>query len=192
MPKAGEIRVTITARQATAAADWIAMTLPALERRPDTILTPGYNKQLAQELRLLAEILKKSAIRKRPTATFTINVPRSAGEAFVLAAPSSPRNWVSSQLIVTFHDRSVMTIARRFKAAIKKHRGRPALLEVERGDRIAGRIKLGNCRNDRYRRRLIQKDRRATVASAAWDKWYAEIRERGETILTSSVPPPKI
>ena len=175
MPIKGEVRVHMTARTATAAAEWLVNDcLPQLRLRPDTLLTPGWNRDLEQTLTPLVAILSKAAARKRTAILFTINVPRNLVEAFVAAA--TPMRGVSY--------RSVRRASVQFRAALRSSRGRPKLSRSARVARVSGHVAIEN----RHRKRIARTERHQAV----WNAWSQEVAQRGETLLSTTLPYPEI
>lgn len=174
MPRKDEIRVRVTAYDAGACARWLRdVYLPARASRPDAVLTPGFNVETCWLLDQLAVILSRSAARKRVGGgPFTINVRRQMVERFAVA--------VYDPALPIFADR----IAAAMKAAALGRRGRPRLSSVERALRVDRRCAV----EERHRKRLAQQGR----IDAARSAWVDEVRARGETVLTTSLPLPEI
>jgi len=177
MPRKDEIRVRVTAYDAGACARWLRdVYLPARAGRPDTALTPGFNVETYGLLDQLAVILSRSAVRKRSgTGPFTINIRRQTVERFAVA--------VYDSALPNFADRIVAAM----KAAALGRRGRPSLSSAMRAVRIATTSRLGE-HAERHRKRLVRQQR----IDAARSAWADEVRARGETVLTTSLPLPEI
>lgn len=175
MPTMGEIHVRVSADTAGAAARWLrSALLPHVRRRGDTVLTLGHSAEIARDLERLAAILAKSAARKRRAGTFSINVPRPLVERF--AGVAGCWRW---PLPLAIADMLAAMIE-----AVRSRRGRPSLTGRQRSDRIA----IAHAVSERHRKRLASRAR----LDQAWSDWSAEVRRRGETVLTTTVPSPKI
>lgn len=175
MPVKGEIHVCISTTSADATVRWLrGNPLPYHRGRPDTLLTPGYNAEAVCNLERLAAILSKVAKRKRfACQPLSVNIPRPLVEWFV----GSAELWSLSP------DVAAMLAAMR--KAKQSRRGRPNLLPEGRLKRLAPNYIMIE---DRQRKRL----KRQVRADAALKEYLDTLRERGETFLTSSLPPPKI
>lgn len=181
MPRAGEIHVTLTARTAAAMARWLAEIIPTLERRDDTILTPGQNKIAIETIIPLKTALEKSATRKRAGDLFTMNAPRQAINVLIsiIEARISPLGPG-----LAFQHRGIMHGYQQFRAALKSRRGRPTHLPTERSKRLTGQINV----EERHRKRVAKRERR----NNALNGWLCDVTDRSETILTATIPFPKI
>lgn len=133
-----------------------------------------------RQLEALAALLEKAAARKRHTISFTINVPRPLVEAFVSTADISIFPEGSNQ---GPGSGSLFRATQQFRAANRLRRGRPTLSANALKERVTRKV-VGD---ERHRKRLSRKQR----WEAAMDRWFAEIDRRGETILTTDLPPPK-
>lgn len=179
------VQMTITRADAILVARWLSgFAIPASERRQDTILTPGLNAEITQGLRELAVILEKAAGRKRGSETFSPLIPRTALSAMEAAVsrhlPLIPSYPIS---LFTLAD-GIKRIAEEMRKAGTRKRGRPKLCDAERDERIAREHVV----EDRHRKRLKRRRRE----DDAWSAYFKEVSTRGETVLTTSIPSPKI
>lgn len=174
MPAKGEIHVRASADSVAAAARWLRSEfLVQIRAQGDTVLTPGHSIRTLRDLEKLAVVLSKAAARKRPTRTaFLINVPRPLVERFA----SIVEHWSLPPAVAD-------TLAA-MRVAAQSKRGRPSLTNGQRSNRVA----LARTVDERHRKRLASRMRRDQV----WGEWFDEIRQRGETVLTTTVQPPKI
>lgn len=173
------VHVRMSATDAAAAARWlVAVAVPKIAARADTILTPGYNADLARRLTEMAALLDKAARRKRRGAEFAPLVPQelaaAIGTATALNAPPATVRRVQSAM---------------HAAVAGPGRGRPRLLDADIAAHIAGKRKHPRASNpERWPARLKRRERIASKYAA----WSDEVHARGETVLTATVPPPKI
>jgi hypothetical protein len=180
MPKQGEIRVQTTATEARECALWLRqVVIPARQRMSDTLLTPGKVAESVGRLKALAEILSKSASWKRASkASYVINVPRGLAEVFPLEETFYYSPWRIRA------PRSLEMLAEEVRRASRAKRGRPSLKLAESGIRVD----RSHVVDERFRQRLARRLR----AEAAWLSWCAELNARDETLLTATLPLPKI
>lgn len=186
----GEIPVRMTKLDAAATAAWIIQCcIPMREERADTVLTPGYNIQLVGSLRELATKLNKISRRarqNRSSQTFTVNLSRQLVTAFISA--SSLHSFPGSGWALPWSGirRSPPIGVRRtfirMRVAAKLRRGRRELLPDQQAARLEGQFSV--CLRQRQK---LDLQKRLAEAQAAWS---ARVRERGETVLTTSLPPP--
>lgn len=173
------VPIMIVQADAHLVSGWLRNTaIPQIGKRPDTILTPGYRSDLLLALGCLCAILDKAAMRKRHNHEFSILVPREVARALCSAVkPYAPR-WPLTL------PAGIIRVAHASRAAVSKRRGRPILSQDEHSKRLAASFTI----DERHRKRL----RRRQKVSAAYEAWFREVSERGETILTTSLPSPKI
>ena len=186
VPKKGEIEVHVTRRTIASAAAWISgQYVPFAAANMTVSIFPDSSAQSRLEgLIALSKQLQKAAVRRRTTTIFTINVCRQIAIEFVLAANFSVIAGVPLP-------RSVYRASAQFRAATRARRGRKTLIGVE----LAARSRAEFARDARYRsiddarhrKRLLRRDR----WDSAIDQWFTEVAARGESALTTSVPPPK-
>ena len=170
MPARGEVRVRLTSAAAKAVAVWIATHLgPMRARMGDTILTPGESARTMRELTQLAALLAKAARRKRPADAFTVNIPRPLAFRLLMCAD-------------VLEARGIDVLAMR--QAVRARPGRPGLSDESRSARLDRSVSV----DERHRKRL---KRQARIA-AAHNAWFKEVSARGETLLTATIPLPKI
>jgi hypothetical protein len=176
MPAKGEVRVCVTASDAGQAARWLRRVyLPALASMGDTVLTTGHNDDTICLLGDLAAILLRASVRKRSGgASFKINLHRQMVKRFAAVG-----DWPEPPTIA-----AVDRLLHAMKEAASSRRGRPALSPALRAARTGKCVTI----DERFRKRLARRER----ADAAWSAWFSEVRTRGETILTSALPSPKI
>jgi hypothetical protein len=175
----GHVHVRMSAADAAATARWLrAVAVPKVAARADTVLTPGYNAELAKRLAELAALLDKKARRKRQGAEFAPLVPVELvavmGTAVALNAQPAMVRRVQSAM----HD-----------AVAGPGRGRPRLSDADVAAHFAGKRKHPRASNpQRWPARLKRRERIAAKYAA----WSDAVRARGETVLTTTVPLPKI
>ena len=186
MPKAGEIHVRLTRGAARSSAEWLkTWYVPWVLGQSDTILMSGYNLAKANKLTSVASVLERAAVRRRRTGIFTINLPRAFVLAFISAVEESryrPGGPFVSRIRLL--PRGVLRIWLAMKGSSKSRRGRPRLTKTDRLKRVNGRHVV----DLRHRQRLARKMK----YEEAFARWSIETSERGETLLTASVPPPEI
>ena len=189
MPAKGEICVCVSSACADAAARWLRGTfLPHLSVKPDTILTAGYNAEACRYLEELALLLAKAAARKRSSChSFTVNIERRLVESFTSNVskrhfpPANARGWHLPP--------AVAPLLEAMNAAKQARRGRPRLTSADVAVRLTGKSRNQCALNPkRWPARLKRREK----ISAAYDKWFDSVRECGETILTTTLPLPKI
>lgn len=179
MPVKGEIHVRVTAGDASICARWLrGVYLPALATRADTILTPGFNNETCDLLDGLAAILQRSAVRKRASGlSFAINLPRLMVERAGRINHGASVRWPAPV--------GVVRVIAAMEDALQSRQGRPRLSLAQRRERLSPEFIMIQ---DRQKKRLKRQNR----VDDAWTRWLDETGKRGETILTSSAPGPKI
>ncbi|BBF92832.1 hypothetical protein [Blastochloris tepida] len=177
MRKTGEVQIQITAREADAAARWLeTVAIPHYAEQGGTVLT-GPPDDLLRRLQLIADVLRTKAARRRRAIVFAANVPRDGAVAFVTVVEA--RAWIA------LAPRLVHRLAGKLRAATRARRGRPSLTRAERLDRT-DRRHLGVHVVERHRKRVVADERRA----AHHEAWRRGVVERGESVLTTSLPLP--
>ncbi|MFB9222750.1 hypothetical protein [Paracoccus cavernae] len=167
------------ATDAAVAARWLRdAAIPALRAMPGTILGGGYGETIVR-LEQLAGSLADTSGRKRGSPEFSTLIEVADAAAFVRAVSACRPAWPLR------HSPAIVRLAVAMQNGGKaKRRGRHSLTKDEVALRVAGGIAL----DDRHRKRLVARRRR----DAAGRIWVTESLARGETILTSTVPFPKI
>lgn len=180
MPAKGEIHVRVSSINAGAAARWLTLKcLPRMRMKADTVLTPGYNAEAISSLERLAAILSKAAARKRTDASwFSMNIPRPLVKRFVAASANHPLPLAVAAVLAAMRD-----------ASFGPGRGRPRLSEKDVVAHLTGERMHPRASNPKRWPARLKRRERISAASAAWSD---EIRGRGETILTTTLPAPKI
>lgn len=181
----GCVPVKIKQHDAVIVARWLRLTeIPYTVRRPETVLGQGCRAKTELALTQLASILEEVARRKRNTEEFTIQLPRELAKVAVSSALlPTPQLFRFPSSIFRLSDdiRQVLEVMQ--KAGNGKV-GRPKLCEAERDERIAREHVV----EDRHRKRLKRRKR----VDDAWSAYFKEVSARGETVLTTSIPSPKI
>jgi hypothetical protein len=179
------VLVKVTRCDAALVARWLhATAIPTFMKRHDTALTPGYNVEVVQQLRELASIFEKAARRKRDKEVFSLLIPKAGISAMESAV--TPDRYPTPGFIhplFTLAD-GISRVADAMRDAAKSKRGRPRLSKLERDERIVGELSV----EERHRKRL----KRSKRADDVWASYIREMMKRGETFLTTSIPPPKI
>lgn len=183
MGKRGCRPVLVRAGDAAVAARWLRATaIPAMRKMPETILGGGYGKTIERMERLAAALTRK-ADRKRAASEFSALIEIEDAAAFALVVSFCRPAWPLR------YDPAIMRLAAAMEDGGQcKRRGRGCLAQDDVHARVACKVTV----EERHRMRLAARDRRNVAFSDAWDHWSAELRARGETILTSTVPFPKI
>ena len=170
MPKAGEVRVQMARGEAAALGRWLRHQY-----------APACNGSSAAACGIALR-LEKAAERRRTGTIFQMLFPREHALWFSQLKHALHLRSDEPDRLVAVPD-SVRKVAARFAAALNAV-GRPAL--DLRG--VETRCTPGRDIEERHQRRLKRRFRE----QRAWDDWYDRLTARGETILTSSEPPPKI
>ncbi len=179
MPKRGEIEVLTSRRTAGAVADWLRDIY-----RPSEVTVLGCWGG-RPDIQHLGTILERAAKRRREALVFTINIDRSLGESMFAIVDGaviarglhiSPRPFASGRALLRFREN--------LRVALNGRVGRPKLT-FSRMEKRVKRLIVGD---ERHRKRTAMKLR----YERAWVEWTDRIHARGETLLTSSEPPPKI
>ncbi|MDT3377421.1 hypothetical protein RNI52_08820 [Labrys neptuniae] len=181
MPKRGDVRLKdLSSDDAAAMARWLRGEVSDLAGKPDTLLTPGLNAARAKLLRDMEALLRKAARRERRGDKFTMLAPREAVIAVVTSAgPKLPG--VPPRFLPVAVSRVVTSMR---QAIGGPGRGRGKLTLDERNRRIDGSWAT----EPRWRRRL----RKGKVADEKWRTWLAQVNDRGESLITTTLPSPKI
>lgn len=185
----GHIHIKMSAGDAAATARWLlAVAAPRLNSRADTILTSGYHAEKATALSDLAALLGKAASRKRNGDEFAPLVPREAAVALCSVGIVGAMPFHGSLFNVPpAAVRRVSDAAHQSMSGMG--RGRPRLSDADVAAHLAGdRTHPRAIDPKRWPKRLKRRERIASVNAA----WFDEVRERGETILTTEIPLPRI
>lgn len=179
MGKCGCRPVIMQAADAEVAARWLQMTaIPALRRRPGTILGGDYTETIAR-LDRLAVTLRAAAKRRRTVKEFSAQIEVEDAAAFtqavVLCSPAWP---------LQYHPAINRLAVAMKNGGQRKPRGRKRLGKDQIVQRVSGAMAI----DERHRLRLAARAKKDAVHQA----WWAEVQARGETILTATVPLPKI
>lgn len=172
--------VPMDAADAVIAARWLLGTaLPALRDMPGTILSGWQIAEDARRLEGMADQLMRKAERKRPASGFSAQIEVDDAAAFArtvgLCRPAWPLR----------HHPALVRLADAMRdGGQNKKRGRKALGDDEMNARVLGAL----IREERHTKRLAARLRQ----SAAWDRWADEVKARGQTLLTTDLPPPKM
>lgn len=172
--------VPLLAEDAALAARWLRrVAIPALRGMPGTILGGGLFEEDARRLAGLADTLAHKARRKRNGAVFSALIETAEAAAFVRAVGQCRPAWP------LLHHAAIVRVADAMGEGGKlKRRGRRSL----NADQIAVRVRGDLASEERYRKRLKARIK----GEAAWSEWFAQVQARGETLLTSTILPPKI
>lgn len=199
MPAMGEVHVRASSGSAGAAARWLrSELLPRIRAQRDTVLTPGHNAETARDLEQLAAKLAKAAAKKRPadSATFTINVQRRLVERFISATNDRPLV-LPDRVIRTEQrrplPRSVAEMLEAMRVAAQSRRGAPR--DAARREVYLRAVPADTAWSGapgEARKRHLRRIRREERSGRAWAEWAAEVNRRGETVLTTTVLPPKV
>lgn len=173
MPRRGEVRVLLCRRWCTAVASFMGELVERPEDEPSWMVS-------AEEIRLnrvragrLRAVMTKAAARKRPGTGFVVNLDRELAAFFAHLHRPLGRDF-----------RAIFRAQIAFAAAVKTRRGPRRLSMQGLEDRTQGKVHRNLEHTIRLRRRLRYEE--------AFAEWITEITARGETILTTSIPFPKI
>lgn len=184
MGKQGCRDIVIQAGDAAVAARWLrTVAFPALKNSRGTILGGDLISADLVSLERLIDELTRKATRKRPKADFAALINVADAAAFARAVDRCRPCWPLS------YDPGVIRLAEAMRdGAQVKRCGRKWLSDDALSVRVTGKLGL----DERHRLRLVARSRKHAARSEAWDRWYAEVRRLGQTILTADLPFPKI
>ena len=184
MGKQGCRDVVMQAEDAAIAARWLrTIAIPSLENSRGTILGGDLIAADLVALARLTDELTQKAMRKRSKADFSASINVADAAAFARAVDRCRPCWPMSC------DPAVIRLAEAMRdAAQVKRRGRKWLSDDALNARVTGKLGL----DERHRLRLAARSRKSAAWSEAWDRWYAEVRRLGQTILATDLPFPKI
>lgn len=171
--------MVIKAADAAIAARWLRGTgIPAMRRMPGTVLGGGYSEDVSR-LERLAGTLSRKADRKRQVPEFSALVGVDDAAAFVRAVDRCCPLWPLRHNLAIIRLAAAMTDGGQIKQRGRKRLGKDQIVR-----RISGVMAI----DERHRLRLAARAKKDAVHQA----WWAEVRARGETILTTDLPFPKI
>lgn len=192
MPRKGEIRVEVVRADLKLVLPWIRAEISSALKRPLTIVASKDTRDRhVENLMALERILARSSNRRRSKDRFNINIPKLIVESFLTSIEGER---IRIHLFSQSYSMALYARTNRFerliysmqKAASRKV-GRNPLGVADRRKRLATptpSVYVG----ERQKKRVRRADRRNEVQK----KWSKGLRERGETILTSTQPFPKI
>ncbi len=182
MGKQGCREVLIRAVDAVVAARWLRnVAIPSMRSARGTILGGDLLGIDLQSLELLAGEFTRKAGRKRSKAEFSARVSVADAAAFARAVERCRPCWP------LVYGPALIRLAEAMRdGGQAKRRGRRWLTHDEVAARAHGLFPMVS--DERHRLRLAARLRK----SEAWDRWYAEVQQQGQTILTTDLPPPKI
>lgn len=180
--KAGEIKVRSSASQISRTAVWLrTRAIPYQEMRPKTLLGSACKELHLQQLRGLALKLQRSAHRKRASPHLTLTLTQQDAASFVSAVDAMlVLNQLGAASILP--PLQVRQVTEQMRAAISPRRGPKTHTEQQRLVRLSPNYHIDPRQRKRVRAQLRSEQR--------LDGWFEEIRERGETILTTKIPLP--
>jgi hypothetical protein len=184
MGKQGCREVLIRADDAVVAARWLRnVAIPSMRSARGSILGGDLLGIDLQSLELLAGEFTRKAGRKRSKAEFSALVSVADAAAFARAVDRCRPFWPMS------YDPAVIRLADAMRdGAQAKRRGRKWLSDGEVAARVSSKLEL----DERHRLRLAARSRKSAAWSEAWDSWFTKVWRRGQTILTTDLPFPKI
>ena len=184
---AGHRKLPINAVDAASAAKWLlSVAIPAAERPPATILGGGNDRHVSV-LHSLALALTRKAARKRASVAFSALISIEQAAAFNSAVEAA--HWHAGR-------RSFLAIPMRYREAVEalsaamvdggkpKRRGRRWLSAPDLAAIVNGDVQ----REARHKMRLAARQKKDTAWEAAEETWFSEVKAKGETVLTTSVP----
>jgi hypothetical protein len=172
MPKLGEVEVLTSRSSADGAARWLSNVYRAA---PETALGGGLDNQAAVDG--VANLLTRAAKRRRNSVVFSINISRASASIIVAIVDG----YVISRQLPT---RPMLRFAQNVRKALALRAGRPRLTVDRKYDRVQRTILV----EERHRKRTAK----ALRSELAWAAWMDRLHARGETVMTSSEPPPNI
>ncbi len=178
MALAGQVKVALSPQQCAAAARWLANYRPP---PPSLIGKPACQQAARVMANHLAGQFAKCGRRKARRNSERILSREHARWFGALLDASIVRAHISSSYLPP---RLVMEAMQACRKACSGRRGRPRIERTEA--ELATRHFSDD--NGHYRRKL---ERRANY-NRRWAEWTARLMARGETLITSSEPPPQI
>lgn len=177
MALAGQVRVELSAQQCAAAARWLATYRPP----PPTMLGKPASQQTARaNAAILADKFAKSGLRRSRANAVRI-LPRALACWF-----GQQLDWciVRGKFGMLLPPTLVIEAMQVCRTATSRKRGRP---RIERSKAELAALHFAED-NQRYQRQL----KRRAIYDGQWKEWTARLATRGETLITSSEPPPQI
>lgn len=182
MPKAGTVSVLIDSPMAASAAQWLKRRKPA---EPTLLGRAEHDRERSEELLTAFRAQLEKAGRRKNAKRF-MRVDRETAHEFVLASIPYWPAWGRNQ------PEAVRDLRKRFvdKLDRRKRVGRPRLdkLSLER------RLEASYAYDERNRRRLkprLAQAKLTEIQNEVFERWFAEVQRRGETILTTTLPFPE-
>ena len=172
MPKFGEVEVLTSRSSADGAARWLSNVYKAA---PETVLGGRSDNQTVVDS--VANLLTRAAKRRRNSVVFSINIARRSASMIVAIVDG----YVLSRQLPT---RPMLRFAQNLRKALALRAWRPRLTADRKNERVQRTILV----EERHRKRTAK----ALRSEVAWAAWMDRLHARGETVMTSSEPPPKI
>ncbi|MCD1591231.1 MAG: hypothetical protein ABJF09_12430 [Qipengyuania citrea] len=182
MPKAGTVSVLIDSPMAASAAQWLKRRK---QPEPTLLGRSASNREHSEEL-LAAFRTQLEKAGRRKNAKRSLRVDQETAHEFVLASVPFWPSWGMNQ------PKAVRDLRKNLveKLDRRKRIGRPKLdsRSLER------RLGASYAYDERNRRRLkprLARAKRNELQKETFERWFAEVQRRGETILTTTLPIPE-
>ncbi|MCC6924419.1 hypothetical protein [Novosphingobium sp.] len=177
MARAGQVEVALSARQCAAAARWLATYRPP---PPSLLGNPAYPQSARANAAILADRFAKSG-RSQSRASAVRILPWALASWF-----GQQLDWciVRGKYGMLLPPALVIQAMQVCRTKTSRKRGRPRLVGTK-AELAAQQLADGNERHRRQLRRRAEYDRN-------FEDWVSRLTARGETLITSREPPPKI